>query len=73
ILKDDLNNNFLPHGAKQNDLRKAISDKRNTFRYRINEPNNEFDNNGLDPNRYEKILKSINETEKIVFNKWKNK
>ncbi|CAG8474547.1 2347_t:CDS:2, partial [Scutellospora calospora] len=62
---DSLNDDFLPCSAKQNDLRKAISDKKNTFRYRINELNNEFNNDGLDPNRYEKILKSINETEEI--------
>ncbi|CAG8517762.1 2430_t:CDS:2, partial [Scutellospora calospora] len=70
---DKLIDDFLPHGAKQNDLKKAISDKRNIFRYKINEPNNKFDNDSLDSNKYEKILKSINETEKIVFDKWKNK
>ncbi|CAG8532413.1 3754_t:CDS:2, partial [Scutellospora calospora] len=55
------------------DLLKAIIDKRNTFRYKIDEPNNEFDNDGLDPIKYQKILKSINETKEIVFDKWKNK
>ncbi|CAG8436994.1 5712_t:CDS:2, partial [Scutellospora calospora] len=73
IKIDNLNDNFLPRGVKQNDLKKAISDKRNTFRYRINEPNNEFDNDGLDPNEYQKILKSINETQEVIFDKWKNK
>ncbi|CAG8564841.1 11628_t:CDS:1 [Scutellospora calospora] len=70
---DNLNDNFLPRGAKKNDLLKAIIEKRNTFRYRINEPNNEFDNDSLDPNEYQKILKSINETQEVIFDKWKNK
>ncbi|CAG8447461.1 9225_t:CDS:2, partial [Scutellospora calospora] len=70
---NNLNDKVLPRGAKKIDLLKAINEKRNTFRYKIDEPNNEFDNDGLDPNKYQKILKSINETKEIVFDKWKNK
>ncbi|CAG8482976.1 6983_t:CDS:2, partial [Scutellospora calospora] len=71
IKIDNLNDNFLPCSAKQNNLKKAILDKRNTFRYKINEPNNEFDNDGLDPNEYQKILKSITETQKVIFDNGK--
>ncbi|CAG8521744.1 1265_t:CDS:2, partial [Scutellospora calospora] len=70
---NNLKDNFLPCGAKQIDLRKAISDKRNTFRYKINELNNEFDNDRLDLTKYQKTLKSIIEIEEIVFDKWKNR
>ncbi|CAG8461447.1 9955_t:CDS:2, partial [Scutellospora calospora] len=70
---NNLNDNLLPRGAKQIDLKKAIIDKRNTMRYKINEPNNEFNNDGLTPDKYQKILKSIDETQEIIFNKWKNK
>ena len=58
---DKLNDDLLPDSAKKEDLRKAISDKRNTFRYKINELYNELDNDSLDPIKYQKILKSINE------------
>ncbi|CAG8449413.1 8832_t:CDS:2 [Cetraspora pellucida] len=70
---NNLNDDWLPRGARKNDLLKAISDKRNTFRYKINEPNNEFDDDGLHPEIYQKILKSLNETQEWKFNKWKNK
>ncbi|CAG8760431.1 3243_t:CDS:2, partial [Cetraspora pellucida] len=69
----ELNDEYLPRGAKQKDLLKAIKDKRNTFRYKINEPNNEDDNDGLDPNKYDKILNLINETHEWEFERWKNK
>ncbi|CAG8654577.1 4862_t:CDS:2, partial [Cetraspora pellucida] len=69
----ELNDEYLPRGAKQKDLLKAITDKRNTFRYKINEPNNEDDNDGLDSNKYDKILNSINETHEWEFERWKKK
>src|SRR5207302_1860443 len=54
---NNLNDDLLPRSVKKNDLKSAILQKRNTMRYRIDEPNNEFDNDGLDPNKYQKILK----------------
>ncbi|CAG8768201.1 341_t:CDS:2 [Cetraspora pellucida] len=35
---------FLPRGVKKEDLLKAIKNRRNTFQYKINEPNNEYNN-----------------------------
>ncbi|CAG8577270.1 4052_t:CDS:2 [Cetraspora pellucida] len=70
---NNLNDAFLPNGAQKQDLLKAIKDKRNTFRYKINEPNNEYDNDRLDPNQYKKIIKSIDKTNEWKFEKWKNK
>ncbi|CAG8724214.1 3754_t:CDS:2, partial [Cetraspora pellucida] len=70
---DNLNDEFLPQGAKKDDLLKAISNKRNTFRYKINKPTNEYNNNRLDPNQYKKIIKSLDETPEWKFEKWKKK
>ncbi|CAG8813142.1 12261_t:CDS:1, partial [Cetraspora pellucida] len=70
---NNLDDEFLPRGAKKEDLLKAIRNRRNTFQYKINEPNNEYNNDGLDPNEYKKILKSLDETPEWKFEKWKKK